>query len=58
MSSYIGALKIEFKDKILEILNCFCEIEDNTIYIKEIYKAKNSDILFVIIDEENDKNDK
>lgn len=59
MSSYVGALKIEFKDGILEIPNCSCEIEDNTIYIKEIYKAKDSDVLFVVtIDEENDKNDK
>lgn len=54
MCSYIGAITIEFKDGILEIPNCSCEIENNTIYIKEIYKAKDSDILFTVtIDEEN-----
>lgn len=55
MCSYIGAITIEFKDGILEISNCSCEIENNTIYIKEIYKAKDSDILFTVtIDEENE----
>ena len=58
MDSYIGALKIEFKDGVLEIPNCSCEIKDNTVYVKEIYKAKDSDALFTVtVDEENENND-
>ena len=56
MCSYIGAITIEFKNGILEIPNCSCEIENNIIYIKKIHKAKDSDALFIVtIDEKNGK---